>query len=87
MLSYIDMHEVIWDFKKALQPEGGMEDIAGGGAGLTGTVVPTQEVVLCVKGSEKPFKDLNKNDVVRSESHPGGLGKNGLEDLMLGDCV
>lgn len=52
----------------------------GGGAGLTGPFVRAQELVLYFKGSEEPFKDLSKKDVIRSESHSAGFVENGSGD-------
>lgn len=51
--------------------------IMGGGTSLIGTFVPSQEIVL--KGSEKASEDLSKKDVIKSESHLGGLVENGFE--------
>lgn len=61
-------------------PLKGMGDILGGGAGLTGTFVRTQELVLYFKGGEEPFKDFSKKDVITSERHSGGFVENGLGD-------
>lgn len=78
------LYRYTWDDLGLLKE---MRDIMGGGAGLTGPFVRAQELVLYFKGSEEPFKDLSKKDVIRSESHSAGFVENGLGDWKLWDYV